>query len=111
MSTADINVHPDNDSQRRTALSAPAADEFDYDVTFTSTHLGLKLYPDRAGKNCIVVGCLSETAKSLVDVGSMILSINGSWMEGLAYTVIRDQLKAAAQNPPLNVTLRVKLQQ
>ena len=33
-------------------------DEFDYDVTFTTSVLGLELYPDRDGKNCIVGKCL-----------------------------------------------------
>ena len=44
----------DNEEDHKSAKP----DEFDYDVTFTTSVLGLELYPDREGKNCIVGKCL-----------------------------------------------------
>merc|ERR1712130_914033 len=58
---------PINNNNNNNALMASSADEFDYDVTFTTSVLGLELYPGKDGKNCIVGKCLSKTSKKFVD--------------------------------------------
>merc|ERR1719385_451004 len=81
------------------AHKASAADEFDYDVTFTTSVLGLELYPDRDGKNCIVGKCLSKTSKKFVDPSSVIVAVNDVWVAGLSYDMVRDSIKQAAKCP------------
>jgi len=84
-------------------------DEFDYDVTFTTSVLGLELYPDRDGKNCIVGKCLSKTSKKFVDPSSMIVAVNDMWVAGMSYDMVRDAIKQAAKYPPLKIQFRVKM--
>eukprot|EP01083_Nonionella_stella_P022201 61413_1 len=86
-----------------------AADEFDYDVTFTTSVLGLELYPDKEGKNCIVGKCLSKTSKKFVDPSSIIVAVNDVWVAGMSYDMVRDAIKQAAKYPPLKIQFRVKM--
>jgi len=91
------------------AHKASKADEFDYDVTFTTSVLGLELYPDRDGKNCIVGKCLSKTSKKFVDPSSVIVAVNDMWVAGMSYDMVRDSIKQAARVPPLKIQFRVKM--
>merc|ERR1712228_398984 len=84
-------------------------DEFDYDVTFTTSVLGLELYPDRDGKNCIVGKCLSKTSKKFVDPSSIIIAVNDMWVQNMSYDMVRDAIKQAAKYPPLKIQFRVKM--
>mmetsp|Transcript_44418 Transcript_44418/g.54401 ORF Transcript_44418/g.54401 Transcript_44418/m.54401 type:complete len:562 (-) Transcript_44418:53-1738(-) len=87
----------------------PSADEFDYDVTFTSSVLGLELYPDKDGNNCVVGRCLSKTSKKHVDPGSIITKVNDVPVAGLSYDMVRDAVKTASKYPPLTLKFRIKM--
>jgi len=101
---ANVNVKDDNNG-----LMASAADEFDYDVTFTTSVLGLELYPGKDGKNCIVGKCLSKTSKKFVDPSSIIIAVNDMWVHNMSYDMVRDSVKQAAKYPPLKMQFRVKM--
>merc|ERR1712130_1063386 len=100
---------PINNNNNNNALMASSADEFDYDVTFTTSVLGLELYPGKDGKNCIVGKCLSKTSKKFVDPSSIIIAVNDMWVQNMSYDMVRDAIKQAAKYPPLKIQFRVKM--
>ncbi|ETO24171.1 hypothetical protein RFI_12989, partial [Reticulomyxa filosa] len=100
---------PLNVSKKAAKVTNPLPDEFDYEVVFTESVLGMELSPDPDGKNCIVTRCMSEIAKAHVDPGSLIISINDVWVAGLSYDAVRDTVKSAAKHPPLTITFREKV--
>ena len=100
---------PRNPANVNPAQMESKPDEFDYDVTFTTSVLGLELYPDRDGKNCIVGKCLSRTSKKFVDPSSIIVAVNDMWVAGMSYDMVRDAIKQAAKYPPLKIQFRVKM--
>merc|ERR1712154_275215 len=83
-------------------------DETDYLVTFTESVLGLELYSDEDGFNCIVGRCVSTIARSKVTPGSQIVQVNDRWLANYRFEEIRDAVKQAARQPPLAVTFRIK---
>lgn len=86
----------------------PRQDETDYYVTFTESVLGLELYSDEDGFNCIVGRCVSTIARSKVTPGSQIVQVNDRWLANYRFEEIRDAVKQAARQPPLAVTFRIK---
>ena len=85
----------------------PRSDETDYYVTFTESVLGLELYSDEDGFNCIVGRCVSTIARQKVTPGSQIVQVNDRWLANYRFEEIRDAVKQAARQPPLAVTFRV----
>jgi len=88
--------------------TAPRNDETDYFVTFTESVLGLELYSDEDGFNCIVGRCVSTIARNKVTPGSQIVQVNDRWLANYRFEEIRDAVKQAARQPPLAVTFRIK---
>jgi len=88
--------------------TAPRPDEIDYYVTFSESVLGLELYSDEDGFNCIVGRCVSSVARDKVTPGSQIVQVNDRWLANYRFEEIRDAVKQAARQPPLNVTFRIK---
>eukprot|EP01084_Bolivina_argentea_P270707 460377_1 len=86
----------------------PRQDETDYYVTFTESVLGLELYSDEDGFNCIVGRCVSTIARQKVTPGSQIVQVNERWLANYRFEEIRDAVKQAARQPPLAVTFRIK---
>jgi len=86
----------------------PRPDELDYHVTFTESVLGLELYSDEDGFNCIVGRCVSTIARQKVTPGSQIVQVNDRWLANYRFEEIRDAVKQAARQPPLAVTFRIK---
>lgn len=86
----------------------PRPDEVDYFVTFTESVLGLELYSDEDGFNCIVGRCVSSIARQKVTPGSQIVQVNDRWLANYRFEEIRDAVKQAARSPPLAVTFRIK---
>jgi len=86
----------------------PRQDETDYYVTFTESVLGLELYSDEDGFNCIVGRCVSTIARQKVTPGSQIVQVNDRWLANYRFEEIRDAVKQAARQPPLAVTFRIK---
>merc|ERR1719361_2207580 len=86
----------------------PRGDEVDYHVTFTESVLGLELYSDEDGFNCIVGRCVSTIARQKVTPGSQIVQVNDRWLANYRFEEIRDAVKQAARQPPLAVTFRIK---
>ena len=86
----------------------PRPDEIDYYVKFTESVLGLELYSDEDGFNCIVGRCVSTIAKQKVTPGSQIVQVNDRWLANYRFEEIRDAVKQAARKPPLAVTFRIK---
>ena len=86
----------------------PKIDEFDYDVTFRTSQLGLVLHPDHDNRNCIVDKCLSKTTKAFVHPSSIIVAVNDVWVAGMTYDMILHAIKQAAKSPPLKIQFRVK---
>eukprot|EP01083_Nonionella_stella_P272642 924679_1 len=86
----------------------PRQDETDYFVTFTESILGLELYSDEDGFNCIVGRCVSTIARQKVTPGSQIVQVNDRWLANYRFEEIRDAVKQAARQPPLAVTFRIK---
>ena len=88
-------------------MNPPRSDEVDYHVTFTESVLGLELYSDEDGFNCIVGRCVSTIARQKVTPGSQIVQVNDRWLANYRFEEIRDAVKQAARQPPLAVTFRV----
>lgn len=85
----------------------PREDEEDYTVTFTQTPLGLELYSNEDGFNCIVGRCVATFASQNVTPGSQIIQVDDKFLANLKFEEIRDAVKKAARNPPIDVTFRV----
>ena len=52
---------------------------------------------------------LSKTSKKFVDPSSIIVAVNGVWVAGMSYDMVRDAIKQAAKCPPLKMQFRVKM--
>eukprot|EP01083_Nonionella_stella_P010734 30545_1 len=97
-----------NDGLQQHEYAPPRQDETDYYVTFTESVLGLELYSDEDGFNCIVGRCVSTIARQKVTPGSQIVQVNDRWLANYRFEEIRDAVKQAARQPPLAVTFRIK---
>ncbi|ETO29953.1 hypothetical protein RFI_07165, partial [Reticulomyxa filosa] len=82
--------------------------EMDYTVVFPENVLGLELYSDESGLNCVVGRCVSQIARQNVRPGSAIIQVNGQWVAGRQFEEIRDAVKQAAKDPPLEVKFRIR---
>lgn len=90
-------------------LCAPAQDENDYIVTFKSCVLGLALYPNKNGMDCIVGKCVNKFSKTNVEQSSIIIAVNGEWVAGKQYDAIKNIIKNALKSPPLKIKFRKKI--
>ena len=99
-----------NGNNMQHGYQPPRDDEIDYHVKFTESVLGLELYSDEDGYNCIVGRCVSNIARANVTPGSQIVQVNDRWLANFRFEEIRDAVKQAAKSPPLNVNFRVKCQ-
>jgi len=100
-------AHAQQDGMQQ-EYAPPRPDEADYYVTFTESVLGLELYSDEDGFNCIVGRCVSTIARNKVTPGSQIVQVNERWLANYRFEEIRDAVKQAARQPPLAVTFRIK---
>eukprot|EP01084_Bolivina_argentea_P128599 227288_1 len=74
-----------------------------YSVTFTESVLGLELFSDEDGLNCIVGRTVSTIAKQKVIPESEIVGVNDQWLACFSFADIRDTIKRATREPPLTV--------
>ena len=103
----DVMDDPYNRDEMQQEYTPPRQDEQDYYVTFTESVLGLELYSDEDGFNCIVGRCVSTITRQKVTPGSQIVQVNDRWLANYRFEEIRDAVKQAARQPPLAVTFRV----
>jgi len=84
-------------------------EEFDYQVVFHESHLGLELEPTSKGnKNALVTGFTNKFAAKHVHHGSLLVAVNKVWLIGKTITTIEDIIISKVKQPPLILRFRGK---
>eukprot|EP01084_Bolivina_argentea_P071835 130508_1 len=82
---------------------------YEYDVTFYSTILGLSTCQLKDSMNCMVKACLSDCTKKSVNIGSLIIGVNGKNVYGMSYQKICEIIKEEKLKLPMNITFRSRI--
>ena len=104
-----INDNSHDRDEIHQKYTPPSQNEQEYYVVFAANVLGLELYADENGFNCIVGRCVSTIARQKVIPGSRIVKVNDRWMANYHFEEIHDAVKQAVRYPPVTITFRVCL--